>query len=611
MFIQLQDTDNTDAVWKIDGRPLVVGRGRGCDIRIEDPELSRRHVKVWLEDGAVRFQDLGSRNATLVNGAPAHNGFLRPGDILGASSVSFKIIENWRVRDSLAASSTPSTLTCKLGAYLGGEDFVNNAFLTHRTVHELHDLFSFGRLLGSVVTIRDLTDLLVDTLREKFDPVSVCIAWRFGEGTPLVVDDSVDANPPDHRVKALLEVALQSNEALLKPSVLRIGRERINQTTMAVPLVHAERSLGGFVLVGSHPRRLYAEDDLHFALSLAAITAPHVRAVRHVEQLRRDNEALTARVGASSMLLGESASIREVRELLARAAGGRQPVLILGETGTGKEIAARMIHESSPRAEGPYVTVNCAAIPAQLFESEFFGHERGAFTGATESRTGRFAEAHGGTLFLDEIGDLSRDNQARILRAIESNTFHRVGGGKPVHVDVRIVAATNKALVEPEFRNDLYHRLNGVKVVMPPLRERKVDIPILARHFLHTSPNRVAEGQCRIGEATLERLTGYHWPGNVRELKSAIDRMILFARGDELLPGGFDEPLESVQNGDIASVQNGDSVDDIDIPTLAELERIHVEKVVAHCRGNVARAARILGINRATLYKRLAEYRIY
>lgn len=377
---------------------------------------------------------------------------------------------------------------------------------------------------------------------------------------------------------------------------------------MAFPMIHADEVLGGVLVCGRMPGRTYDEDDLHYALGIAAIAAPHIRAVRHAEQLRRDNEALQARSGTGVNLLGESPVIQGVREVITRVAGSVLPVLILGETGTGKEIAARMVHNASPRGEGPYVVVNCAAIPAHLFESEFFGHERGAFTGATQLRRGRFEEAHGGTLFLDEIGDLSLDNQARILRAIETSTFHRVGGAKAITVDVRIVAATNKALEAPEFRKDLLHRLNVVTVHMPPLRERTADIPALAQHFLRLSSSKGTVRITGLRPDAVAHLQQHPWPGNVRELKAAIDRAMLFAHGPELisedliLEGGVAKKIDT---------QDAHTAYKISIPTdlsLDEIERYHIQQVLHASKGNFAKAARTLGINRMTLYKRIASY---
>lgn len=597
--------------WKLSTKPLVIGRGHECDIRVFDSELSRRHAKVWLDGDGAYFEDLGSSNATLLNGKPSLRGKLAPGDTLGAGSTIFLLSESSDLLETpqpTDSNATPITLSARLETYRGVQGANESEFATHRTAHELHALFQLGRALGTVESVRELTDLLEQTLREKFEPHAVWIAWRYADDQSLLFESTGNTDPKEHAPVDLLNRALNAREGLVTPSVFRDGEQRFPQTYLASPLVHADQVLGGFALCGRLPGRIYTEDDLHYALGIAAIVAPHVRAVRHAEQLRRDNRFLLARADFGSQLLGESPPIAAARTSLARAGASALPVLILGETGTGKEIAARMLHDASPRREGPYVVVNCAAIPDHLFESEFFGHEVGAFTGATAKRIGYFEEAHGGTLFLDEVGDLSKDNQARILRAIETNAFRRVGGSAPIHVDVRIVSATNKPLNNGDFRLDLLHRLNSITIAMPPLRDRAGDIPLLVDHFIRVS--------CSHGPA---QITGIHpdvplhlqrhlWPGNVRELKALVDRAVLFAQGPELTVSDF--PLESVAFADShnPNVQSRDNCDTSALLPIAEMERAHILRVLQACDGNIAEAARTLQMNRATLYRRIAEY---
>jgi DNA-binding NtrC family response regulator len=613
MYIVLQNTIGSGASWPLGPVPLIIGRGVGCDIRVSDEALSRRHAKIWLENGAVRFEDLGSSNATLVNGCPADTGALRPGDTLGAGSAIFRVAETIdpRIPRRTGPGATPITLAVGLTSFLQDPGETRFEAPSHRTVHELHDLFHLARSLGPVESVRDLTALLERTLREKFEPSALWIAWRYADDQPLLFQTLDESDTGGELPQGLLERALNAREGIVKP--VRNDAGGLPRTLMAVPLVHVERALGGFVLA-SPPGRIYTEGDLHYALGIAALAAPHVRAVRQAEQLRRDNEALQARADSGARLLGESPAIAMARDLLARAARSALPVLLQGETGTGKEIAARMLHEASARRGGPYVVVNCAAIPGDLFESEFFGHEKGAFTGATRQRIGRFEEADGGTLFLDEIGDLSLDNQARILRAIENSTFHRVGGGKPIHVNVRIVSATNKPLAEPAFRLDLLHRLNGVTIPMPPLRKRPEDLAALAEHFIRLSGSHGPIQVTGIRPDALALLQRHDWPGNVRELKARIDRAVLFARGSELtaeelqLTAGGDADTAGVIPAYTHGVSHVSQADTSRILTLAEIEREHIQYVLRACNGNIAKAARTLGTNRVLLYKRIAEY---
>ncbi len=250
-------------------------------------------------------------------------------------------------------------------------------------------------------------------------------------------------------------------------------------------------------------------------------------------------EELAVRLGAPRMV-GESAALKQVVTAVQRAAPSDATVLVEGESGTGKELVARALHALSPRSARPFVAVNCAAIPETLLEAEMFGHEKGAFTGATARKPGKFEMAHRGTLFLDEVGDLPMTLQAKILRALESQTFERLGGVASVHVDVRLVAASNRNLramvAARQFREDLFFRLSVFPIVVPPLRERRDDIPILARHFLDRV-GRDVKKRVTLSDAAVEVLQRYDWPGNIRELQNCIERAVILASGDTILPG--------------------------------------------------------------------------
>ncbi len=260
----------------------------------------------------------------------------------------------------------------------------------------------------------------------------------------------------------------------------------------------------------------------------------HGRLVREVDHLRAER---AERLG-SHQLIGTSDALRAAVELAQRVAASPSTVLVTGETGTGKELIASLIHERSPRSKAPFVKVNCAALPETLLESELFGHERGAFTGADRARVGRFEQAHGGTLFLDEIGDLATTTQAKLLRVLQEREFHRLGATRAMEVDVRIVAATNQALereIEAKrFREDLYFRLNVIRIHLPPLRERPEDIEELARHFLDQFAHEIGRPARGFGDHAIRRLRGYSWPGNVRELRNVVERAVLLSEGERI-----------------------------------------------------------------------------
>jgi len=335
-----------------------------------------------------------------------------------------------------------------------------------------------------------------------------------------------------------------------------------------------------------------------------------------LRQARRAAQALREDLGISGEMIGDSPVMRDVRALIARVGPTDARVLITGESGTGKELVAAALHIASPRRDRPFVRVNCAAIPRDLIESEMFGHERGAFTGATERRIGRFELAHTGTLFLDEVGDLGAEAQAKLLRAIEAREIERVGGGKPIKVDLRILAATNKnltrAVADGSFREDLFFRLNVIPISLPPLRDRPGDLPALVRHFADRHRTRTGRPLVRWREGAIAGLSSYRWPGNVRELANVVERLAILHAGSEIgeiqvrevLPAlGLSRAL-STAGGDIRSFtaqRDGLPLSD----ALDVYERELISAALAESDGNVAEAARRLQTDRPNLYRRM------
>ncbi|HET9439149.1 MAG TPA: sigma-54 dependent transcriptional regulator [Longimicrobiales bacterium] len=308
----------------------------------------------------------------------------------------------------------------------------------------------------------------------------------------------------------------------------------------------------------------------------------------------------------SDTMIGDSARMLEAFKSVARVARSNATVLIRGESGTGKELIARTLHERSLRARAAFVAVNCAAIPEALLESELFGHEKGAFTGAVARRIGRFERATGGTVFLDEIGDMSLPLQAKILRVLQEREIERVGGAAPIPVDVRLIAATHRDLEQDvksgRFREDLYYRIAVVSVQLPPLRERGDDLRLLAEHYRARYAREYRRPVQGIAREALEILRAYHWPGNVRQLRNVIESAVLQADGDVLLPGHL--PLESLR----PKTESYDG--EAPLLTLTELERRHIKRVLAESGGQMNVAADILGIHRNTLRRKLTEYGI-
>lgn len=337
-------------------------------------------------------------------------------------------------------------------------------------------------------------------------------------------------------------------------------------------------------------------------------TIPPVTNALKLFRLTEENMALKEKVSFRFDLTGQSQAIERVKEQIRRVAPTNASVLITGENGTGKELVARAIHYYSKRAHGPFVEVNCAAIPDDLIESELFGHEKGAFTGAHTRKRGKFDLAHGGTLFLDEIGDMSPKTQAKVLRVIQEQRFERVGGTKTIQVDVRIVAATNKNLEEEinkgNFRADLYYRLNVVPIEVPPLRARKEDIPLLVEEFLKEFASEIHLGQKKIDKEALHLLMQYDWPGNVRELKNIIERLVIMTPGEVITAKDIPESIAGRKED---STLNFFSINNFkEAKTL--FEREFLRKKLKEYKGNISLTAQAIGLERSHLSKKLKAY---
>ena len=330
-------------------------------------------------------------------------------------------------------------------------------------------------------------------------------------------------------------------------------------------------------------------------------------------RLREENESLRKSIERRNEIVGESEKIKALKRQIALAGPTNGWVLIHGESGTGKELVARAIHRASKRASGPFVEVNCAAMPQELIESELFGHEKGSFTGATGMKRGKFELANGGTIFLDEIADMSMATQAKVLRVLEGQEFQRVGGIKTLKADVRVIAASNKNLADEirrgAFREDLYYRLNVIPLEVPPLRERAGDIPRLVRYYLQEFSTEYGQKTKTIDDDALALFVQYQWPGNVRELRNIIERLIIMVPGPTLRTRDVPSPLSSLQQERHAPVLSNGGRAGHDHATLkdarAEFEREFIAQKLKECGGNVSRTADAIGVERSNLHRKI------
>ncbi len=348
--------------------------------------------------------------------------------------------------------------------------------------------------------------------------------------------------------------------------------------------------------------RLGALDFIEKPLDLNKIIIT-INNTLHLKALEEENALLKKKTEKDDEIIGNSPPILRLKEQIDRVSPTDAWVLILGENGTGKELVARRIHKNSRRAEHPFVEVNCAAIPQELIESELFGHEKGAFTGATERKRGKFDLAHNGTLFLDEIGDMSMPTQAKILRILQEQRFERVGGAQTIQVDVRVLTATNKNLeqeiAEGRFRQDLYYRLNVIPIHVPRLIDRRDDIPELVEHFLKLfSP--IKGGRKTITEGAVRKLMQHDWPGNVRELKNIIERLVIMTpsntiTADDIIPLGTRTASEMDRIFDMQELKDA----------RAEFEKIFIERKLLQCGNNISKTADLIGVERSNLHRKI------
>jgi Nif-specific regulatory protein len=408
---------------------------------------------------------------------------------------------------------------------------------------------------------------------------------------------------------------LSSREAVLAESVARDrylrNRESLSDlgvtSVICAPVTVGERVLGLIHLYCTDPHKSLDGEDLEFAVAVAKQLGNVAQQMERQESLSAQNRSLRDQLRVESELVGNSSAIKDIESQIGRVAKTTATVLIRGESGVGKELVARAIHYSSPRKDGPFVCLNCAALTETLLESELFGHEKGSFTGATEKKIGKFEAADRGTIFLDEIGEMSVGTQAKLLRILDGHPFERVGGNAPIKVDVRVVAATNQALEDAiragAFRRELFFRLRVVEIQVPPLREHLSDIPLLAEHFLRRFVRETGRKIQGFTPAALKKMETYHWPGNVRELRNVVERAVALSTRQTLdAPDIWLSALES-----LTPVPVEPSYAPL---TLQDVERIHIQRTLQHTDWNKSRAAEILQVERSTLDRKIKLYEL-
>ena len=598
-----------------------IGRDAINQLSIADPALSRRHCLLITAGDQIVLRDLESHNGTLVNGVPVEQQQLQHGDqIQVGDSVLVLLLKEDEV--PLAKSRVEFADTAELGGaavLLRQEDalYLNPdkvAAQTPGAARLTGDLNSLLKIATGIGGIRDLDSLQWQLLGFIFDvvpaergAVMVCdspdeftaaVAWDrvMGPGHPLRVSRTVIRKVFQERVGLVVSDVINRNTIREIPTLSELQVRSL----LCVPLVIANKVVGAIYLDSRSPTEQFDINHLQVMSAVAGITSLAVDNVRHWERLQQENQDLRAEIDLDHDMVGSSPRIREVLEFIRRVAPTDSTVLIHGESGTGKELVARAVHRNSPRAERPFVAINCAAITETLLESELFGHERGAFTGANVQKKGKIEVAEGGTLFLDEISELAAGLQAKLLRVLQEREFERVGGTRPIKLDIRILAATNKSLQEAieagVFRADLYYRLNVVGVTMPALRERREDIPELAEHFIAKVSRKIKTRPKLLSPEARACLMNHDWPGNVRELENALERALVMGATDTILPDDLPETV--LEAGPSTSTSPSKY-----IGSIKSVKKTLVLQALQQANGNYIEAAGILGMHPNSLLR--------
>ena len=598
---------------------ISIGRDLSNSVSLNDASVSRRHCLIKKNGSTDGFQvtDLESYNGTFVNGVQVAEQALTHGDQIALGDLRFIFLTHddavttaARLEDDDLITRSTIQLEREQAFYLRPEGAVPEISVDSRAIRERNALLKISTTINSIRNWKELQlrllELTLDVVPAERGAILMadedgehfvsCHGWNRVSGA----DESIKVSQTISTKVLRDVVAILSNEVVQSESSgLPSLVEAQVSSLLCVPLVAFEKPLGVIYLDTSSRVAKFDEVHLQLLTAIAGIAAIAFENARRFEQLEKENRRLQEAVKLEHQMVGESQSMREVYALLSKVAASASTVLLLGESGTGKELAARAIHLNSPRASKAFVAINCATLTESLLESELFGHEKGSFTGAVSQKRGKLELADGGTVFLDEVGELSPAIQAKLLRALQTREFERVGGTRPINVDVRMIAATNRdlkaAIKAGQFREDLYYRLNVVSIPMPPLRERREDIPLLAAFFVAEYSKKCKRRVTGVSAEARRLLCSYDWPGNVRQLENAIERAVVLGATELITPEDLPEIVEREAIVDAPAAGY--------FETIREAKRQLVTKTLRQTGGNFTEAAKLLGMHPNNLHR--------
>ena len=585
-----------------------IGRGTDCDIVLTDPLCSRVQAVLVQEEDGWWMRDAGSRNGTFVNGQKIDEVRLTEGSAVKMGSTQFTFHQSEQpptggTSKDLSKDLNVTQTIIKHTPIDPRDTGFNIKVLPDSTqVNDLLVLYQLSIKLLGCENPDEVVRVALDLLRDHAKASVAGFLWvsDAGELKPKLVIPQ-DAGEHVSMSDSLTELVCRQGRAVWIANQSAAGQtESLKHfaDALCVPLIHDKQVLGAIHLYLEHGR--FRQTDFGFAISVANILVVALVRARQQATLWASHQRLVDKSAGFDELVGESEPMLRLKSKIARIARATGCVLVRGRSGSGKELVARALHKASGRSDRPMLSVNCAAIPADLMESQLFGHMKGAFTGAESDHVGWFQQSDSGTLFLDEVGEMTLAGQAKLLRILEGHPFLPVGGTQEISVDVRVIAATNqdlqKHVSEKRFREDLFYRLSVFELHIPPLRDRGDDINILLDFFLGHFKRQHGRPGLGLAAAVRKRLLSYSWPGNVRQLRNVIDSAVIMAEG------------ELIESGDLGLHDAGG--DQLDSLRIDYWERKLIEKALDRTGGNVPEAAKLLNIGRATLYRKIDEYDI-
>ena len=585
-------------VYELDAaQPTRIGRGNGCQILLTDLLSSRTHAIISYEAGGWVVSDADSRNGTLLNDKRITQTPLSSGDRIqiGSTELLFELPEP----DTHEPDRQTLVYEAPISVGASGATALGQLFASKRS-QDLLDLYQLSICLIRCTSPDEVASLGLEVVRIRTQStvVGFMLIDERGELRPHQISPPTMSDRLRLSPKLTEAVSREGRAVWVKDRVESGNKSADFADAICIPMLNENAVLGAVHMYREEGQ--YEQAHFDFAVSACNLLSVALQSSRAQASLNAEHQRLVQRSGDFSELLGNCAGMLKLKDRIQRVANASGCVLVRGESGVGKELVSRAIHRLSPRKDRPLLCVNCAAIPAELMESQLFGHKKGAFTGADKDHAGWFQQAHTGTLFLDEVGEMTLDGQAKLLRILEGHPFMPVGSSHEVTVDVRVIAATNRDLREyvreKKFREDLYYRLSVFELVVPPLRDRGDDIEMLIEHFLAHFRKQHGRPNLRISPAARKMLLEYAWPGNIRQLRNVIDSAIVLAGGSMIEPS--DLSLRDV------------GTDHLDSLRLDVWEERLIKEALKRTDNNIIEATKLLGVSRATLYRKLEQYTI-